>query len=106
MWKQLTLPRSGNYRVKLSIAHLSYRTNQAFLESQARISEQLDDLHSTMQSSTIISPAKTTSNSQTQITTASKSAQLKHNGTVAISMRENSFSCPVWCGCKCHARQN
>jgi hypothetical protein len=85
---------------------LSHQTNQAFLDSQARISEQLDDLHSTIQSLTLISLAETACNSQTQTTTASKSTQSTHSDTVAISMRENSFPCPIWCSCRYHARQN
>jgi hypothetical protein len=77
-----------------------------FEQSQARISEQLDDLNSAVKSLTLVSSPAIASNSQAQTSMALPVAQPNQRDTVAISMSEIGHSCPIWCGCICHARQN
>jgi hypothetical protein len=53
-----------------------------------------------------MSPTASASNSQMQLYTASTSAQPDQMNTVAISVHDNRSSCPIWCGCSCHARKS
>ena len=98
--------RSGSYHIELAVEHLSFHAGQMFQRGQARISEQLDDLNSTVKSLTIAAPASTPNGSYTQSPAALPAIQPSQNDTVTISMCDIRPSCPIWCGCACHARQS